>query len=122
MYLCIDGSFMAELFKVHQQCVARGLEFEVVLVFLPFFGDFTSFVQDAKLGMKVLKRSSWWVAPCNDEISRRLWGICDHEQSDKLFVLDGATKAGELKGRGLVHDGRLRCWNAQNHCDSHRGQ
>ncbi|VFQ63200.1 unnamed protein product [Cuscuta campestris] len=104
VYLCIDGSFMAELFKVHQQCVAQGLELEVVLVFLPFFGDFTSFVHNAKLGMNALKISSWWVASYNDEISRRLWGMCDYEWSDKLLVLDGATKAGELNGRGLMNN------------------
>lgn len=47
LYLCYNGNFIPMLDTVYKDCVANNLEFEVVLVYIPFHSDTTSFINAA---------------------------------------------------------------------------
>ncbi|KAL8141859.1 hypothetical protein V2J09_014892 [Rumex salicifolius] len=109
LYLCYDGEFMHTVEEIHKDCVAKNLEFEVVLVYIPFHSDTTSFINAVNLYLCEEKITSWWVMPLVDGVCRRLWRLCNRMREDNLVVLtnDGW---GDLKGRFVIEERGSYCY------------
>ncbi|XP_073526378.1 uncharacterized protein [Phyllobates terribilis] len=103
LYLCYDGIFMRNLARIHNKCVALDLEFEVVLVYLPFDSDTTSFMNAVHDRLYKEKITSWWVMPLVDEVGRRLQRLTSSVLEDELVVLtdDGW---GELIAKSVIEE------------------
>ncbi|KAL6511284.1 hypothetical protein OROHE_020508 [Orobanche hederae] len=117
---CLAIPFSDESMEsIRQSCVAESLEFEIVLVQVPFLSDTSSYAEALQLALEDDKLPSCWVPELDEEATRRLWRLSGKHASDVIiFMGDGeelfkefreivdvrlATYAdGRNKGHGIV--------------------
>ncbi|KAK9691109.1 hypothetical protein RND81_09G176400 [Saponaria officinalis] len=105
LYLCSDGHFMVELQNIHKRCLDEGHKLEIVLVTLPFDGNYdpTSFFNLMKQSaLKNPLSSSWLAFPFNDKICRTLWRLYHCYEGDQLIIMPNGSRPGDLWGKHIA--------------------
>ncbi|KAK9671614.1 hypothetical protein RND81_12G042200 [Saponaria officinalis] len=102
LYLHLTRDFLGDIIDLHQECIEKKLELEIILVCIPLFGPDNSFqklIQD----LRRENITSWFVFPKHNKIWRRLWRVFSlREMEDKMIILPPNGKSGELAGRAVV--------------------
>ncbi|KAK9707224.1 hypothetical protein RND81_07G181100 [Saponaria officinalis] len=80
--------------------LTRGLEFEVVLVYLPYKGNIRWFQNCVNVALSEFK-ISWWELPFNDAVSRRLHRFCP-AISDKVMILGPNSTFSDIYGKEVM--------------------
>ena len=71
LYLCCDGTLIRTLNLVSQECKARGQEFHIILVYLPY-GEcvdpllFQEAINHVLHELDIFANPHWWISPFND--------------------------------------------------------
>ncbi|XP_074320189.1 putative nucleoredoxin 1 [Silene latifolia] len=105
LYLCLGlgGGCLQDLISLHQECIEKNLELEILVVCIPLLDPTNSFHE--KLIEDLWRRNitSWLVFPKHNKIWRRLWRVFSMELlEDRLIILPPDGKSGELEGRGVI--------------------
>ncbi|VFQ86756.1 unnamed protein product [Cuscuta campestris] len=98
VYMCIQGHFIPTLGKVYQQCRAQGLDFEIVLVCVPWIADsLDPEVHIANIERVLLEWNiSWcWLPPAfgcpnklfNSSVSSRVRRCIDEHFRDQILIV-----------------------------------
>ncbi|XP_074314870.1 putative nucleoredoxin 1 [Silene latifolia] len=101
LYICLDGKFLTTLNFFHKKCIAKGLEFEIVLVYLPFEGDIHWFQNRVKVAL-ARDQISWWVLPFDDTVSRKLSRFCHSSLGDRVMILGPNSSFGDTMGKEVM--------------------
>ncbi|XP_074318187.1 putative nucleoredoxin 1 [Silene latifolia] len=105
LYLCLEqgSGCLQDLISLHQECIEKNLELEILVVCIPLLDPTNSFPE--KLIEDLWRRNitSWLVFPKHNKIWRRLWRVFSLELfEDRLIILPPDGKPGELEGRGVI--------------------
>ncbi|KAK9671601.1 hypothetical protein RND81_12G041300 [Saponaria officinalis] len=102
LYLHLGRDFLGDIIDLHQECIEKKLELEIILVCIALFGSDNSqeeLIQD----LRRENITSWFVFPKHNKIWRRLWRVFSlREMEDKMIILPPNGKSGELAGRAVV--------------------
>ncbi|XP_074320188.1 putative nucleoredoxin 1 [Silene latifolia] len=105
LYLCLEqgSGCLQDLIILHQECIEKNLELEILVVCIPLLDRTNSFPE--KL-VEILRRkniTSWLVFPKHNKVWRRLWQVFSLSlMEDRLIILPPDGKPGELEGRGVI--------------------
>ncbi|KAK9699917.1 hypothetical protein RND81_08G203900 [Saponaria officinalis] len=103
LYLCSTGNLIPTLDEIHKNCRDLGLEFDVILVYMPF-KDFVDpkLFQDRINSILEERKISWWVLPFVYWVSRRLWRLCHKDTEDRLIIVDPNESFVEAHGEAVI--------------------
>ncbi|XP_074269391.1 putative nucleoredoxin 1 [Silene latifolia] len=103
LYLCQTGNLIPTLDNVHKNCSELGLQFEIILVYMPFRydGDPQSFQDFINCTLKE-RNISWWVFPFTNWVSRRLSRLSHQDADDRLIIIDPKSKHVEFHGEAVI--------------------
>ncbi|XP_074269437.1 putative nucleoredoxin 2 [Silene latifolia] len=103
LYLCQTGNLILTLDNVHKNCCELGLEFEILLVYMPFncFDDPQLFQYSINSTLKE-RNVSWWVFPFINWVSRSLSRLFHQVADDRLIILGPKCEYVELHGEVVV--------------------
>ncbi|XP_074269486.1 uncharacterized protein LOC141592645 [Silene latifolia] len=103
LYLCQTGNLIPTLDNVHKNCCELGLQFEIILVYMPFRydGDPQSFQDFINCTLKE-RNISWWVFPFTNWVSRRLSRLSHQDADDRLIIIDPKSKHVEFHGEAVI--------------------
>ncbi|XP_074319071.1 uncharacterized protein LOC141656001 isoform X2 [Silene latifolia] len=104
LYLCLTGNLIPTLDNVHKNCCELGLEFEIILVYMPFncFDDDPQLFQDRINSTLKGRNISWWVFPFINWVSRRLSRLSHQDADDRLIIIDPKSKYVEFHGEAVI--------------------
>ncbi|XP_074269075.1 uncharacterized protein LOC141592347 [Silene latifolia] len=103
LYLCQTGNLIPTLDNVHKNCCKLGLEFEILLVYMPFndIGDPQIF-QDLINSILKERNISWWVFPFINWVSRRLSRLFHQDADDRLIIFGPKCEYVEPHGEAVI--------------------
>ncbi|XP_074314872.1 putative nucleoredoxin 1-2 [Silene latifolia] len=101
LYICRDAYFLTTLNFFIKKCIAKGLELEIVLVYLPFEGDIHWFQNRVKVAL-ARDQISWWVLPFDDTVSRKLSRFCHSSLGDRVMILGPNSSFGDTMGKEVM--------------------
>ncbi|KAK9671605.1 hypothetical protein RND81_12G041600 [Saponaria officinalis] len=103
LYLHLTREFLGDLIDLHQECIEKKLELEIILVCIPLFDPDNSFQEKLIQDLRREYITSWFVFPKHNKIWRRLWRVFSlRGMEDKMIILPPNGKSGELAGREVV--------------------
>ncbi|XP_021863907.1 probable nucleoredoxin 1 [Spinacia oleracea] len=88
LYLCWEGNFIGKLHDVYKHCKEKSLEFEIVLVYIPFGDCLDPELFIAKMNSLLLGcNASWWCFPFNNSVSHRFRRLAFDCGEDRLIIM-----------------------------------
>ncbi|KAL2934950.1 putative nucleoredoxin 1 [Bienertia sinuspersici] len=103
LYLCVEGNLIPTLHKVHKQCKSRRLEFEIVVVYLPFVDCVDPQVYQENIDRRLRRRKvSWLRFPFNNSVSRRFWRLTCCYPDDRLMIVGPNAEFVDLYGGDVM--------------------